>query len=315
MPAPDVFPRYAELPVTADGKRSAWGVFGSDDQLGTLNHLTPERVRAACALVTEGERISLDHLLNHPVEQLMDRRAPYEHVVTSGRGGWSQDDHLNGLYPQYSSQWDSLRHVRGHEDGFYNGVSLADAAAIPGRLGIENASAQGIVGRGVLLDVAGVLAAKGTGFDPRRRREITAAELDEVLAGTGLSIEPGTVVLIRTGFADVVRNGRVYRDEAGGFEAPGLAADEDTLAWLWDHRVAAVVSDTFAVEAWPLTAPERFMHFAAIGLLGLTLGEMFDLDGLAAACTRLARHEFLFTGKPLALPGGVGSPANALAIL
>lgn len=310
----DDLPAYDDLPLRGTA-RSAWGVFGADDQLGTLNLLTPERVRAAAALVETGERISLVHPLDLPAEQLTPSRTRYRHNITVSPNGMGQDDSVDGFFLQYSSQWDSLRHVRGHADGFYNGVSPEDANAVPGRLGIEHVARRGIVGRGVLLDIAAYLTAQGRPPSPRERWEITPELLDEVAAAQGSEVSPGDILLFRTGFSAVIRDGGVGRNDAGQMLCPGLAQTEDTLRWLWNHHVAAVVGDNFAVEAWPAATPESGLHGRLIGMLGLTLGEIFDLDAISAAAAQLGRHHFLVVANPLYVPGGVGSPANALAIL
>ncbi len=95
----------------------------------------------------------------------------------------------------------------------------------------------------------------------------------------------------------------------------GLAPEEATAAWIWDKHVSAVAADNMAVEVAPLNmTAEHFLHFRLIPSFGLVLGEFFWLDGLAEACAQDGRYSFLFTSAPLNVPGGVGSPPNALAI-
>ncbi len=112
---------------------------------------------------------------------------------------------------------------------------------------------------------------------------------------------------------------------------PGLRPGEDTAAWLWNHHVAAVASDNPSLELWPpgalatpdlwdevradpSRAPEIFVHTSLLPLLGLPIGELWDLDALAADCAADGRSTFLLTSAPIRLPGGVASPPNALAI-
>jgi hypothetical protein len=109
-----------------------------------------------------------------------------------------------------------------------------------------------------------------------------------------------------------------------------LAPGHETLAWLWDHQLSAVVSDNPTVEAWPAgsTCNEQLrreveadltrvaeisLHRSALPLLGLPLGELFDLDALAQDCAADGRWSFFLTAAPIGLPGGAASPANALA--
>jgi len=309
----DQLPAYRDLPVDPSAPpHSAWGVFGPDDQLGTLNLLTPERRAAAARLARRGATFNLDLPLDLPAVPFFGHRARPAHTFLARRDGNSRDDYLDGFALQYSSQWDGLRHMRNPRYGFYNATPDEQVAGEQGRLGIENFARHGIVGRGVLLDVA-----RHTPLAPDVRHEIPAALLDEVAHAESVSLRPGDILLIRTGVGAML-----HAEAADGkrettprrYEGPGLAAEEATLAWLWDHHVAAVASDNLAVEAWPMRSEHAFLHFKAIPLLGLVLGELFDLDALADDCASDRVYEMLFVGKPLMLQGGVGSPANALAL-
>jgi kynurenine formamidase len=231
--------------------------------------------------------------------------------------GTVQDDYLDGFYPQYSSQWDGLRHMRHPQYGFYNWTSDEDAGTEVGRLGMEHFARHGIVGRGLLLDVEGHLAKLGQHLEPDRRRRLPAALLDEVAAAQAVEVRSGDIVMLRTGVGAWLRR-QAEEGELGEtprpYEGPGLDQGEATLAWLWDHQVAALVSDNLAVEAFPFGHADKILHQCAIPLLGMVFGELFDLEDLAADCASDGIYECLFMAKPLHLRGGVGSPANALAM-
>src|SRR5690242_2651880 len=108
-----VIPRFADLPVTADAPSgSSWGVFGREDQLGTLNFLTPERRAAAARLATRGAVFNLDLPLDLPARPFFGTRRRPRHVIDRWPNSSVQDDHLDGFFPQYSSQWDGLRHIK-----------------------------------------------------------------------------------------------------------------------------------------------------------------------------------------------------------
>jgi kynurenine formamidase len=309
-------PTYRELPVVKDAPPgSAWGVFGRDDQLGTLNLLTAERRAAAAQLVHRGQVFSLDLPLNLPARPFFDWRARPRHTLLRRRNGNARDDYLDGFYPQYSSQWDGLRHMRNPAHGFYNWTTDVQVDAEDGRLGIDHFSRHGIVGRGVLLDVAHYLASRGDPLAPDARRELSASLLDEVAAAQRVELRTGDIVMFRTGVGAMLlaEAGGGETDTVRGYSGPGLAADDATLAWLWDRHVAAIVSDNVAIEAWPPQV-DVFLHLRAIPLLGMVFGELFDLESLSADCAANGVYECLFVGKPLMLRGGVGSPANALAI-
>jgi kynurenine formamidase len=312
-------PRYAQLPIAPDAPPgSAWGVFGRDDQLGTLNFLTPERRLAALALPRRGATFNLDLPLHLPARPFFASRKRPRHVIDRWPNSAVQDDHLEEFYPQYSSQWDGLRHMRHPAHGFYNWTSEDDARAVDGRLGIQEFARVGIVGRGVLLDVERHLGRQGTPLAPDQFFAVPPALLDEVAAAQGVEVLPGDIVLLRTGLAGFLLReaaSEALSDEPRtGFACPGLDQGEETLAWLWDHQIAAVVSDNLAVEAFPFNRDKKVLLHWAIALLGLVLGELFNLESLAADCAQDGRYECLFMAKPLMLQGGVGSPANALAL-
>jgi kynurenine formamidase len=312
-------PAYADLPVSkaAPHWRTAWGVFESTaggGQLGTLALLTPERRLAAAGLVHEGVTINLDHPMDLPLSIFAFRKR-FTHNVFEIFPGY-YDETLDDLAPQLSSQWDAMRHVRS-PDGFYSGLrDDNDALDAGGALGIDHAAVAGIVGRGVLLDVERHLRDSAQPISPNERREIPPAVLDEVAAAQGVEVREGDVLLIRFGVDTLLR--AISDGRPGGemtYDAPGLQQDAETVEWLWDKHIAAVCADNIAVEVTPPRGPGTRIHPALLGLLGLTMGELFDLTELSAACAERRRFEFLFVSKPWRLPGGIGSPANAMAIL
>jgi hypothetical protein len=102
---------------------------------------------------------------------------------------------------------------------------------------------------------------------------------------------------------------------AGGAPSPGLDPDRTSAEWLWDHGVSAIAADNLAVEPTPLQpATDGFLHYKLLPLLGMLLGEQFDLEGLASDCARDGVYEGMFTSAPLRIPGGVCSPPNACVI-
>jgi kynurenine formamidase len=319
-------PAYDELPVRADAPPgSSWGVWGSDDVFGCLNLLTPERVRAGAGVVRKGAVFALNWDMELPDPPLFGRAA-FEHEVQWLGGEVGHDDALSNWNTQSSSQWDGFRHIRHRVHGFYGGVADEDH-------GIHHWARRGIAGRAVLADVARWRAGEGRPLDPATPDPIEPDDLLATLAAQGTTVEPGDVLLIRTGWIAWYR-GLADDDRhalAGSLTACGLRPGVATARMLWDLHVAAVAADNPALEVWPpgaLEDPETvrgaftdgersvevFVHFALLPLLGLPIGEMFDLDALAADCAADGAYECLFTSAPLNLRAGVASPPNALAI-
>jgi kynurenine formamidase len=314
-------PAYDELPAAPRGGRSAWGLFGPDDTAGLLNLQTPERVAAASRLVRTGEVFSLNAPVTVPEPPLFRRGAPRHTLVTNDTRSFF-DDKLDNYYPQASSQWDALAHMGYDTDQFYNGVSHEDVTARQ-RNTIGHWAERGIAGRGVLLDLEALLGGAGDGFDPASPRALTVAELEAARLAAGVDWQPGDVVLLHTGFlAWHVRQEASAREAMAArrpVHAVGLEHTEEMASYLWDAHVSAVVSDNPAVEVYPSNQGEAafpfgHLHRVLIGLFGMALGELWWTDDLARSCRADGRYQVFLTAAPINVPGGVGSPANALAI-
>lgn len=318
------YPSFADLPRPDDtGLPLAWGVWGADDQVGTLNHITPETVRTAAALIQRGERFNLDLGLHVPYTLCSPgghrfRREPEHKIFQIDATGSlpGHDDKVDKFYLQCSSQWDGLTHIGDPRHGFYNGVQEEQITGEEGtRNGIENMARFGIAGRAVLADVARYFAKAGREWAPNAGHVISAEDLDACLADAGVTVQPGDVLLVRTGWlAHYLAASVGVRDEVFSRRTfSGLSGKADLWEWIWERRVAAVAADTPTAEVWPLHEGRPSLHLA-IARLGLTLGEMFDLEALADDCARDGRYACFFTSSPLNLRGGVGSPPNAIAI-
>lgn len=160
----------------------------------------------------------------------------------------------------------------------------------------------GIAGRGIPLDVVEHRLRAGRPLDPFTGETISAGGLAEAAGRQGIEIRVGDILCVRTGWIEAFRGlERTKREEMARF--------------LWDNHVAAVACDNPAVEAAPGDPAAGFLHRRVLPLLGLALAELLTLGRLSGPCKEAKRWEFFFTAAPLNVPGGVGSPANALAVL
>jgi kynurenine formamidase len=228
--------------------------------------------------------------------------------------GFSWGDRIVDLDMQSSTQWDGLLHVQHRDHGFYGGRSGAPLPDDP--LGIDVLARSGVVGRGVLLDVERHLAAAGA-YDAFERRAIAPGQLAEIAAAQDVALRPGDILCLRFGWHAAFARTEQARREAF-MTAPvgvGLSARPETARFLWDHRVAAVASDNPTVEVQPGDKGDGYLHHRLITSLGMPLGELFDFDELAEVCARSGRWDFLFVSVPLRVAGGIGSPANAIALV
>lgn len=310
---------FDQLPVLpGTGRRHSWDVHGPGDQLGTLNRLTGPVVAAAAAAVRTGERIGVSLPLDQPDPPFFGRQAFKHTVFPMGPG--ALDDWLDGFYLQGSSQWDGLRHVGSGAEGWYGGWP-GNPEADHESLGIHHWAAGGIIGRGVLIDLATPRA--GTGYDPFASVAFAPDDLLAALSAQGSAVRYGDILCVRTGWVDkYLTLGPAQREKLGaglvevtGYTAAGLSGGEEMSRFLWDSGAAAVACDNPAVEVVPGDPAAGPLHGRLIPHLGFAIGELFDFGPLAAACARERRYEFLFVSVPLNVTGAVGSPANAVAVL
>jgi kynurenine formamidase len=301
--------------VAAAAKRcSNWGRWGADDVRGTMNFLTPQKRRQGAALVRRGVSFSLSQSFDangpqkgwrrrtNPVHTMLDTGTDAAAGVQGFPHGIGGADDVIAMPLQCSTQWDGLGHIFDH--GYaWNGRRAADVVTSlgDGFTGIETVAGV-IAGRGVLLDFGDL----PDGF------AITSDHLDSVAADAGVEIGRGDIVLIRTGqLARARRDG--WGDYAGG-PAPGLSFS--TADWLHRTEIAAIATDTWGFEVRPNEFDDAFqpLHQVAIPHIGLFLGEMWDLDALAADCASDGVYEFWLTAAPLPITGAVGSPVNPIAV-
>jgi kynurenine formamidase len=315
-------PAYDDLPVRPDAPEgSSWGVWGEADVLGCLNLLTPERAARAAQVVRTGRVFPLDLDLRLPDPPLFGRPR-VRHEVLGPPGGGGHDDVVE-MNTQSSTQWDGFRHVAHPAHGFYGGVADEDH-------GMHHWASRGIVGRAVLADVGRWRQAGGRALRYDAPDAIEPDDVTACLSDQGVEVEPGDVLLVRTGWLSWYRSldpaGRTALPEH--LVIPGLRPGRATARMLWDLHVAAVAADNPSFEMWPPAGlpgrewrtrlaeepEETFVHTALLGLLGLPIGELFDLDALAEDCAADGRYEAMLTSAPLHLRHGVASPPNALAI-
>jgi kynurenine formamidase len=318
-------PSYSELPVRAGAPSgSSWGLWGDGDVFGTLNLANAERAQRGASLVHRGAVFNLNLELELPSPPLY-RRSALRHEVKGS--GLTLDDELQGFNTQSSTQWDGFRHVSHQSFGCYNGLDSAIH-------GVHHWARRGIVTRGVLADVGRWRQAEGR---PLRVGESDVIEPDEVIAtleSQGVAVEPGDILLLRTGWVGWYRGlseaERIALSDQTIAPSCGLSTAEATAEMLWNLHIAAIGTDTPAFEVVPFGGlsgeqmvdafrdPERsldaFLHFRILNLLGIPIGEMWDLEALGDDCATDGTYEFLVTSAPLNLQNGVGSPANALAV-
>lgn len=297
-----------------------WGRWGATDELGTVNFITAEKIKAAARLVRQGKVLSLaiPFDANGPQSGLGGRINPVHYMLQDGGDVASgAQDFLPGLrycddaisMPlQCATQWDALSHI--YFDGkMYNDRGPAEVTSNGARSNAITALKNRIVSRGVLLDIP-LLRGKAW-LEPGEA--IYPADLDAAAAAVHVKIESGDIILIRTGQMREVRERGSWGQYCGG-PAPGLSLT--CAEWLATHEIAGYATDTWGTEVIPNETPDVFqpLHCVAIVNMGMLVGEIFTLEELAEDCAADGVYEFMFVAPPLTITGAVGSPINPQAI-
>lgn len=285
---------------------SNWGRWGKDDELGTLNLITPDIKIKAAGLVRHGITVSLALDLDKVKSDYNPR--PFEHssyVVNVGGQSFVSDRYAVEYHGATHSHIDGLAHVI-HKGKMYNGFS-ADLVGPDGseKLGIRNMK-DGIFTRGVLVDMAWF---RGVDFlEPGDA--IAASDLEAWEAKTGITIGTGDALLVRTGRWQRTRQlGPSHLTDG----AAGLHAS--VAKWLKQRDVAVLGSDG-GNDVMPsgIEGVQAPLHELALAGLGMPILDSLDLDALASEALKHERWEFLFVGAPLRVEGGTGAPLNPLAV-
>jgi kynurenine formamidase len=301
---------------------SNWSRWGADDQVGTLNFVGPEQVRAAAGSIRSGKRISMALPFGADGPQTGRRFNPIHLMIRDGAdvmngtavrdfyGG--RDRHFRGtddviIMPlQSGTQWDSLAHVV-FEEKIYNGYSAADVTSKGAMKNAITETSDRIVGRGVLLDIA-----RDHGVDSLAPGyAITGEDLTRCAERQGVTVQPGDFVMVRTGHLGV-RKGS-WGDYAGG-SSPGMGLD--SVPWICENEIAGLATDTWGMEVLPNETEDVYqpLHLILIVHVGLLVGEIFDLEELGRDCAEDGQYDFLFSAAPLPISHAVGSPVNPIAI-
>lgn len=235
---------------------------------------------------------------------------------------------------QCSSQWDSLCHFHHQASAKgYNGVQT-NVEALTQKYGQEDKEAKlptldhwhrrgGLVARGVFLDYKLYADENGISYSPFDSHRISIDVLEKVAKKQGVDFRPGDVLIIRSGFTEGLTGQAPEKQQEllGTHKTCGVEGTEESAKWFWNKHFAAVAGDAIAFEAIPpivngkeAGVAELVLHQYFLALYGMPIGELWDLKELSDTCKRLGRYSFLLTSVPLNVPGGIGSPPNALAL-
>ncbi|MFB6170348.1 MAG: cyclase family protein [Haloarculaceae archaeon] len=297
---------------------SNWGKWGEDDEVGAVNYLDETQVLRGVRAVDSGRTFSLGVPIGHPDgDPKTPGRPDTQHYMARDHGHYvsgkehrdreGSDDVLI-IPPHGTTHVDALGHSW-YGDELYNGFDPDTTMGGLDRCSVEPIAEHGVVGRGVLLDVA-----RHRGVDHLDRGEhISLDELRACADAQGVDLEPRDVLLIRTGWLERFYDGE--RDLIYEFDEPGITYSAELVEWFDEMEIPSFVTDTLANEQTHSEMGLRLpLHATFIRDLGILFTEIALLSELAADCADDGRYDFLFVCSPLKVVHGTGSPVNPLAI-
>jgi kynurenine formamidase len=282
---------------------SNWGRW--NDERGALNHLTPDRIAAAAGLVRSGTTVTLSQPLQTEARPDVPEPADHHMTMLPGDDGFAKDYIGADYHNDSQTHIDAFSHVA--FDGFlFDGAPESSVTAKGATAGTIEALRDGLVGRGVLLDVPRVRGIPWV--EPGEyvfREDLEAAERAE-----GVTVGAGDILLVRTGHTRRL-------EELGPWDTPHAKAGLHPTAasFLADRRIAALGSDGNNDTAPSRTEGVGFpIHVLALNAMGVHLFDYLRLEEAARRCDEVGRWEFLFAAAPLRIVGGTGSPINPTAV-
>jgi kynurenine formamidase len=291
-----------------------WGRWGSDDEQGTLNFITPAEICRAASLVRSGRSVSMAVPINkvagpdnpHPAVHYMVQT--FDVLSGLGEPRFSLDYLACEFHGDCHTHVDALCHIA-YKGQLYNGKPAEKITSRGASIEDITAYAQGIVGRGVLLDIPRLRGVKW--LEPGEA--VSAEELEAAEKAEGVRLSKGDVFVFRTGH-------HRRRLEVGpwnnGYNGEGKAGlHVSVMPWLHERQVAAFFPDgdgeTVPSNVEGIAYP---VHALQIAAMGMACADSLQFEELVQVCESERRWEFLVMAAPLRLPGGTGSLFNPLAV-
>jgi len=292
-----------------------WGRWGAGDERGTLNYITPEHIRKAAALVRSGRTVSMAIPINtvagpdnpHPAIHYMSQN--HDIPVGESKVGFAMDFLGMECHGDCHTNIDALNHIS-YGGRLYGGRPISDVTS-KGSPGLAITTyADGVVGRGVLLDIPRL---RGVPYlEPGDA--VTRADLEAAEKAQGVRLAEGDIFVFRTGH-------HRRRLEKGawdnGYEGEGKAGlHVDAIPWMHERKIAAFLPDGDG-ETVPSTVDGILypIHPLQVAAMGMVVSDSLNLEDLARVCEEEKRWEFMVVAEPLRLPDSTGSPFNPIALL
>jgi kynurenine formamidase len=300
-----------------------WGKWGENDEVGSLNYLDMSTVLNAMSYVRQGKTFTLQVKMASPKgDPVWPNRTSAQRYNTVDKSFWlaGKAENLPGgmefaddviiSSTQGSTQYDALGHVW-YDDQIWNGVDAKTTIGSMSSSSILPIAERGIVGHGILLDMArfrnkDVLEAGET---------FTHEDLLECAQAQGIAISPRSILLVRTGWLEKYFRSK-RRDFYRNYNEPGLTYSLELAQWFQRMEIPNLVTDTIANEVSidPTNGARLLIHASLMRNLGVTMTEIAWLEDLANDCAADGQYEFLYVAAPLKIVSGTGAPVNPVVI-
>lgn len=302
---------------------SNWLRWGAADEVGSLNFLTQSEVLRGVRSIRQGKVFTCGEVIGNPGgdpmwpgrdparrEMMVDKQSYVDGVMPSLPGGAEFADDRIEMYLQGSTQFDALGHVW-YDDKLWNGYSANETNGGMKKASILPIAERGVVGRGVLLDMA---AYKGKPYLEKG----DLLYLDDLLgcaAMQGITIEKHDILCLRLGFLQLlhVQGPDVFYKD---FLEPGLTYSPELVNWFHQMEIPCLSTDTISneTELDPTVGVQIPLHCALMRNLGIAFNEVCNFEALNKDCQTDGQWDFLYAAAPLKVAEAAGSPVNVLAI-
>lgn len=300
-----------------------WGKWGPDDEVGSLNYLTQEHILSSLRSIKQGKVFTLQVPMANPEgDPVWPGRVGAQRYMVIDKGLWlagkgpefpgglEYADDFMACFLQGSTQYDALGHVW-FGDEIYNGYDAKSTVGGLSKASVTPIARRGIVGRGVLIDMA-----RHRGKDALDKGEtFTHEDVMACAEKQGTAIEKRDILVIRTGWI-----GKYYKvpheDFYKDFNEPGLTFSNELVEWFHEMEIPNLVTDTIANEVTvdPVSGVLLPLHCALMSNLGVTFTEIAWLDDLAEDSANDNQYDFLYTAAPLKIVNATGAPVNPVVI-
>jgi len=292
---------------------SNWGRWGPDDELGTLNYITPEKRVEAARLVQKGLTVTCSRMII-PENASDNNMTPLHFMTGTGEGAPAQGRGGSGDFIGVGIHGFNLTHIDALCHIFWNAKSYngLDAKSVTNREKATKGGIQilenGVVTRGVLLDIAKVRGVDWMGPGDG----ITPEDLEAAEKAQGVEVRPGDALLYRTGWPKA----REIEGPPTPPSRPGMHAA--SMPWLHERQVALIAADA-ATDVDPTGYGDKVpfglpVHAIGICAMGLWILDGSNFEELAKECEKQNRWEFQWIMAPLRWRNATGSPVNPIAV-